>query len=363
MARAAERLRALADADTGARRRIVRVETRRPLHVAVASHDLKFMGEIVQALAADPAVSLELDHWSTLHENDEAASQAVLERNDVILCEWAGPNLAWYSNRVRPGQRLIGRLHGFELRGGWLSRIDLDRVDSLVFVSEFYREKGIAQLGLDRARTEVVPNIVDVADFRRAKLPGSEFRIGLVGWVSFGKRPDRALDVLEELLRIDGRYMLHVKGRMPWEYPHEWDSPVQRQLYLDFFARLAADPALREHVVFEPFGADIASWFRKIGAVLSPSDFESFHLAPAEGMASGAAPVFFEREGVREVFGDRYLVEDAREAARFIASLRDPSRRAEVADDAVAYAERWSIDAVTDQWARLLGGELPDDVR
>ena len=39
------------------------------------------------------------------------------------------------------------------------------------------------------------------------------------------------------------------------------------------------------------FGPDVGTWLRRIGFILSTSDDESFHLAPAEGMASGAVPV------------------------------------------------------------------------
>ena len=42
------------------------------------------------------------------------------------MCEWAGPNAVWYARHKRPGQRLVVRLHMFELRGGWLSALETD---------------------------------------------------------------------------------------------------------------------------------------------------------------------------------------------------------------------------------------------
>lgn len=112
---------------------------------------------------------------------------------------------------------------------------------------------------------------------------------------------------------------------MPWEYPHEWRKPLQREGYLDLFARLGAGP-LREAVAFEPFGADMGSWLTKIGWVLSPSTTESFHLAPAEGMVSGAVPLVWDRPGARGVFGDEFVLDDTDAAARRVLEA--------VADDA-----------------------------
>ena len=120
------------------------------------------------------------------------------------------------------------------------------------------------------------------------------------------KRLDRALDLLEELLEEDPRYTLHVRGRMPWEYPYEWKKPFQREAYLEIFDRIGRSPALRDAVVFEPFGADMASWMRKIGYILSPSSDESFHLAPAEGMASGPSRCSGKGPGVDEIFSNRW---------------------------------------------------------
>lgn len=324
--------------------------------LVVATHDMKFMGELMAHWEVDPELRVSVDHWPSLRQNNAASSEFALSSAETIFCEWAGPNLAWYSQRKREGQRLIARLHGFELRGHWWPQVEFSNVDLIVCVSDYYRRRAMAELGLPSDRVRVIPNIVDPADLSRPKRRGSEYHLGMVGWVGFGKRPDRALEILEKLLAVDDSYILHIKGRMPWEYPHEWDLPVQRQLYLEFFGRLKANRKLQDSVAFEEFSPDMGSWLRKIGFVLSTSDFESFHLAPAEGMAAGSLPVILDRPGAREIFGDNWTFASVDSAVGYILSLRDPKPRDLEAALAKDYARRWSPRVVLESWEDVIKG-------
>lgn len=327
---------------------------RRAVRLVIAGHDLKFAGELVDLLTDHPEVELRLDRWSSLHHHDEATSRRLVDWADVVMCEWVGPNAVWYARHKRPGQRLVARLHMFELRGQWLSDLETDAVDRFVTVSEHYRQLLIQQLMLDQDQVSVIPNAISVADLDRPGLPDRRHRLGLVGMVPLRKRLDRALDLLRELHRSDPRYTLHVRGRLPWEYRHEWIKPIQREAYLDMFARLGRDP-LRHAVAFEPFGADMAGWLRKIGWVLSPSTVESFHLAPAEGMAAGAIPVIWERPGADDIFGSDLVVRDTAAAARRILEAdADREARADLEALARTRAARFDERTVADAWEAIL---------
>ena len=328
------------------------------IKVVIASHDFKFMGELVDALEKDPRFILEKDVWSSLHQHDEERSRKLVDWADVVFCEWCGPSVRWYAEHKRPGQRLISRLHGFELRGPgpWMKEIDWQGVDELIFVSQHYEEMALERLPLQSTATRVIPNAIDLVDFDREKLFGAQFHIGLVGYVPFLKRPDRAVSFFEELLEQDDRYILHIRGRAPWEYPHEWSKPLQKQLYLDFFSSIASNERLRDHVVFEDFGPDMASWFRKIGIVLSPSDEESFHLAPAEGMASRAVPIVWERDGAKNIFGP-YVDGGSDLAIDRVLALREPETFAEEGQKAREYASRWGVKKIISEWIDALTGQ------
>ena len=329
-------------------------ERRNAKNVLVASHDLKFMGELMDRWTIDDGVSLRIDGWKSLHQHDERSSSRDINWADTVLCEWAGPNLVWYSKHKKPGQKLIARLHRFELGGKWLESVEWDQVDQLIFVSDFIREDAIRQLKFPREKTKVIPNAVDTVDLDRPKEPDAQFHLGLIGFVPILKRPDIAVHLLERLLEEDDRYRLHFKGRMPWEYPYEWNKPVQKQRYLTFFNRIGTDPLLKDAVTFEPFSPDMGNWLRRVGFVLSPSDLESFHLAPAEGMASGAIPIVRKRNGSAQIFGAKNVFSSIEDATAKILSLRDRSEFQSSSVAAKRYALRWDIEKVIATWNEVL---------
>ncbi|PRQ10341.1 glycosyl transferase [Corynebacterium sp. 13CS0277] len=321
----------------------------------IVTHDPKFLGEVVDWLQGRDDVDLRFDTWKTLHDHDATQSKELLGWADTVFCEWAGPNLAYYSQNKRPGTRLITRLHGFELRGPWLSKINFDAIDECVTVSDFYAEK-IAQALPDlRGRIHTISNVIDPADFNRPKLGDYAHTLGMVGIVGYGKRLDRALDTLEELHAHDPNYRLIVRGRMPWGYPWEWKDPLQRQLYLDTFERIRRSPYLRNAVAFEPFGADMASWLRRIGIILSPSTHETFHLACAEGMASGAVPIVWERPGSADIFGSDVIVNDAHQAAKNILALGTGAKFTQAGRAAKERAQQWDYLDHVAEWESALG--------
>ena len=326
----------------------------RPCRVVIASHDLKFMGEIMDYLQLSSKFEVRQDRWTTLHDHDPEQSRLLAEWADVVFCEWAGPSLAWYSTHKPESTRLVSRLHRFELNGPWMSKVQWTSVDTLVFVSEWVRTMAREKFDLSTVNTVVLPNTVDLSDFDRPKLENARFTLGMVGFVPFLKRPDRAIDLLEKLVEEDDRYILRFKGRLPWDYPHVWNSAIQKQLYLEFFNRVSSSSRLRPRVVFDGFGADVAAWNRGVGFVLSPSELESFHLAPAEGMAARGIPLLWEREGVEQVFGSFAEDMSIEHHINTVLSMRDKEAFAARGEECREFATRWDTTTVLPRWDEIL---------
>jgi len=331
----------------------------RPLRVVVASHDLKFFTRIQEHLAGLPGVELRLDPWEALSVHDVSVSEQMVAWADVVICEWAGPNLVWYSRHKREGQRLIVRLHRFELEAGWLADVRADAIDQIVCVSPFYAQLTAQLTGWPAERIVVIPNWVDVAQFDRPKLAGAEFTLGMIGISPHRKRPDLGIDVLARLRRRDRRFRLAIKSKMPWDYWWIWRKPEERLETERLFHRLHTDPLVQGAVTFDGFGGDVASWLRRVGWVLSTSDDESFHLAPAEGMASGAVPALLPWPGAETIYDTRWIHPDPASMAEAIhditASGRWQAERALARDQVLA---SFPLDAVCDVWAQILVEDL-----
>jgi len=326
-----------------------------PLKVVVASHDLKFFSRMLDYLIALPEVEVRIDEWSGLSAHDPAQSQEMLEWADVIIAEWCGPVAVWYSQRKRANQRLIVRLHRFELDGPWLSDVDFDRVDQLVCVSPFYAQLTAERTGWDKEKIVVVPNWVDSEQLDRPKLEGAQFHLGMIGIAPMRKRMDLGLDVLEAVRRHDDRFMLFAKTKMPWDYWWIWRHADEQAHYDEIFRRIQTSEHLRGAVIFDDFGSDVAAWLRRIGWVLSTSDDESFHLAPAEGMATGAVPALLPWPGSDTIYHPRWIDDDVDAMAqRILTTVHEGQWAAEGSDARDHLLSSFSLDKVCATWAGLL---------
>jgi glycosyltransferase involved in cell wall biosynthesis len=329
-----------------------------PLRVVIAGHDLKFFTPLIAYFKLQPGLEVRVDQWASLGEHDEAVSKELAEWADVVICEWCGPNAVWYSRHKRRDTRLIVHLHRFELYSHYPGQVKIGNVDQVICVSEHYAQLTREHTGWPAAKVASVPNFVDVSQLDRAKLDGAQYHLGIIGIVPSRKRLDLALDVLEELRRDDDRYLLYVKSRMPWEHWWVWQLPAEREHYSAVLRRVQRSPLLRDAVVFDDAGPDVAAWLRRVGFVLSTSDDESFHVAPAEGMASGAVPVIRHWPGAETIYDPRWIRETPAEMAAFIASLASPDDWRAAARLAHEQARGFELDSVCRSWQRLLTTDL-----
>ena len=333
----------------------------RPLRVAVASHDLKFFTRILEHLSGLSDVEVRVDPWESLTEHDEQVSRELAAWADVVICEWAGPNAVWYSRHKRDGQRLIVRLHRFELEAGWLSDIDIDAIDQVVCVSPYYARLTAEVTGWPLDRIVVVPNWVDVEQFDRPKFDDDvQFTLGMIGISPHRKRPDLGVEVLSALRRHDVRFRLAVKSKLPWDYWWIWRKPEERIATEGLMDRLRDDPTVHDAVSFDGFGGDVAAWLRRVGWVLSTSEDESFHLAPAEGMASHAVPALLPWPGADTIYSPRWIHDDPRAIAASILDAVHGGTWREQAEAAFAeVSTSFPLAVVCDSWADLLVQDVP----
>jgi glycosyltransferase involved in cell wall biosynthesis len=330
------------------------------LKVVLAGHDLKFFTPLIALLRLQPGVEVRVDQWAALGEHDPALSKELADWADVVICEWCGPNAIWYSRHKRKGSRLLVHLHRFELYSHYPGQVKIGHVDQVICVSDHYTRLTREHTGWPADKVVTVANPLDTMQLGRAKLDGARFNLGLIGIVPSRKRLDLALDVLEELRRDDDRYQLLVKSGMPWEHWWVWQNPEERGHYTTALRRVQRSPLLRDAVVFDDAGPDVPAWLRRIGFVLSTSDDESFHVAPAEGMASGAVPVVRHWPGAETIYDQRWIRETPAEMAAAIAaaSADDASWRAAGAL-AREQAQAFDLESIARAWQGLLTENLP----
>lgn len=318
--------------------------------VLVAGHDLKFFTLLQSKLEASGQFEFLIDQWQGHNKHDEAQSRTLLEQADVIFCEWCLGNLKWYSHHKMPHQRLIGRFHAQEARVPYMGEANWDAIDHIGFVSEHIREQALDTFeGFPIDKTSVIPNYLDVNKFTPKQKTGeARYTLGMIGVAPQSKRLDRALDLLESLLEKDSRYRLRVKGKNPLDYNWLLQREDELAYYQQVFKRINSSPKLRHKVIFDPPGDDVNEWFTMVGFILSPSDFESFHMAIGEGMLTGAIPIIWDWDGAAEIWSKDNVISSVKEAKNIVLSELQ-------ADSAIHYiSEKHSSNSIVSKWTDVI---------
>jgi len=271
----------------------------------IAGMDLKFISPAIPSLREH--YDIRLDEWTGHDAHDETQSRDHLEWADVIFCEWLLGNAVWYANHKKAHQQLIVRMHRFELNARFGHEVDQSKVDCFISVSLHTSEDMIRTFGLDRTKVRIIPNYLDVKNYRSNDDPAKTTRLAMVGMLPKLKGYHRALELLN-YLNAHGDFSLTVFGKGPLDLPWVYKNPVERAYY-ESCEQYIVDHNLSEKVTFSGW-VDTKEALADFGFVLSLSDLESFHVAPAEGFAAGNQGVFLPWHGVDYVYPGEYIFED-----------------------------------------------------
>lgn len=288
----------------------------------ISGHDLKFLTPLIQRLETTSGYTVRVLRDKGHHIDSPGAAQEALDWADVIFCEWALGNAVWFSERKRPDQVLIVRLHLQEVQArdriDFIWRTDWERVDRLILITQHVYDWMLAEFPVLTGRVALVYNPIPArTTFALPKSVESRFTLGLVGVVPSRKRLDLAVAILRHLRTLDDRYTLRVKGSLPSDYPWMANRTEEMAWYNRVFED-QSDLRSAGAVIFDPHGPDMAKWYQGIGHILSVSDFEGSHQAVAEGMATGCVPAIRDWEGAGQIYPPKYIAGSVEALAELI---------------------------------------------
>ena len=280
-------------------------------------HDLKFLSHIIAHYETNHDYDVEVFTYSGHEIKDTTEIQRVLPDIDIIFCEWGLGNLRWFSQNKLPGQKIITRIHSQEFFTGYLQETHWSQVSKIVFVSQHMLMQFCRLFPGSSNKCVMIHNMVDCESYEIKKTDDAKYHLGMLGVLPRLKDPYFGLQILKDLKKEDQRYKLFIKGKKPQELDWLWKKTDEQQYYNDFFAAVT-ELNLGDSVTWETHGNDVPEWLTKIGFILSCSDREAFHMAVAEGMASGSIPVIRQWEGSQELYPKEYSIKDVHEATELI---------------------------------------------
>jgi glycosyltransferase involved in cell wall biosynthesis len=331
------------------------------VNILFNGHDFKFLSHLIEHCETDPHYQVVMDFIPGHAMSHEEESKALLEKADLIFCEWALGNAEWYSIHKKPAQKLVIRLHHQETGLDFLERIHWPNVDRIIFICPENMEIFLKRFPFMAPRTMMINNVIDCGQLDQEKLPGAQFNLGFIGSSPMRKAPHLALDIFERLKKTDNRFVIYFKGKHPWEYPWLWRRDEERNYYTEFYDRIENSPYTNS-IVFDPHGNDIPEWFTKIGFILSTSDHEGSHQAVAEGMAAGSIPVIRNWAGADKLYPEKFVIKTVDEAVGLIRSYFDEKRYTATTDNIRTFArESFDIPVILSQYEKLFRSLLGED--
>ncbi|WP_429041714.1 glycosyltransferase family 4 protein [Aeromonas veronii] len=327
------------------------ISSRKNKSILFAGHDLKFIRSFIEQFRTE-GYQVYIDKWQSHNKHDVEISKRLLSKADHIFCEWALGNAVWYSNNILSHQQLTIRFHRQEVETSYPKDINLDAVNNFLFIAPHVMREARAKFWDGKPIGSIMENYVDCDDLNKPKYESAKYTLGIVGVVPRMKRLDKALDILEALNSMSPKYTLRVKGKLAKDYPWMLNRPEEMAYYNDLENRIANSPYLRDAVIFDGHGNDMAEWFRHVGYLLSVSDFEGCHLSAMEAMAAGTIPLIHKWEGADEIYPGNSIFDCIPDITTYL--LNDNSKYLQRRIEAEKYAIRWNVEGIVKEIKSIL---------
>lgn len=285
----------------------------------VTGFDLKFIKPVLKYLEDD--YNIQIDEWTGHNTHNEQKSIELLNWTDFIFCEWLLGNSVWYSKKKMNHQKLIIRAHKFELTRDFGNQVNYENVSGIIAVSYYYLEKFTNQFKIPRHKMILLSNYVDTNIFNGNKTVDCRYNIALVGYVPKWKGLMRGLKILKMLKEHDNKFKLHLIGKNYNEVDWILNNPEERS-YFKECENFIKENRLEDSVEFKGW-MNHPEIFNEIGYVLSLSDIESFHLAPAEGLVDLTLAFLLNWNGVEYVYPEEIIFDNIDDIKDMILSTYD----------------------------------------
>lgn len=280
----------------------------------VTGYDLKFIKPVFKYLKED--YNIKIDEWVDTCTHDEQKSKELLNWTDFIFCEWLLGNSVWYSKKKMGHQKLIIRAHKFELSRDYGNQINYSRVDGVIVVSYYYLELFASTFKIPREKMILLSNYVETNIYTGIKNEGFKHNIAIVGYVPKWKGLLKGLKILKMLKEEDKKFKLYLMGKDYKEVDWIWNNPEERSYFTEC-ENFIKENHLEDSIVIKGW-VQRSKMFSNIGYVLSVSDIESFHLAPAEGLCDGTLSFFLDWKGVEYIYPEKLIFKNINDMKNMI---------------------------------------------
>jgi poly(ribitol-phosphate) beta-N-acetylglucosaminyltransferase len=288
----------------------------------ITGYDLKFIKPVIKYLEDD--YNVQVDEWTGHNEHNEKNSKLSLNWADIIFCEWLLGNSVWYSNNKMNHQKLLIRAHKFEAKREFGNKIDYKKVDGVITVSYYYLELFHNTFKIPREKMILLSNYVETDIYSGIKTEDYQHNLAIVGYIPKWKGLLKGLKIIKMLKESDKEYKLYLIGKDYKEVEWVWNNPEDKSYFLKC-EEYIKENNLKDSIIRKGW-IEQADMFSNIGYILSVSDIESFHLAPAEGLCDNTLALLLDWTGVEYVYPEDIIFTNIDDIKNIIISTHNDNR-------------------------------------
>ena len=210
-----------------------------------------------------------------------------LKNNKIIWVEWARKQAKYISNCINENQKLIIRLHRYEMEDdNTLSQINWKKVSRVIFVNSEVEKK--FNLLFPKVNTIMIPNAIETTLFKINNLNSDNSLLAYGQHYNPIKAYDKLIIMFANIIKQNSNFTLTIAGQEPTQKKH--------QEYFDHCNDLINKYDLTQNVHLlklidgkkeQNNLTNILYLLQNHNAIVSFSEIESFHYAFAEGLLSG----------------------------------------------------------------------------
>lgn len=299
----------------------------------IAGYDLKFILPVLTQLKE--IYQIEIDEWQGHDAHDERRSEQLLKWADYVWCEWMLGNAVWYAEHKFPHQKLVIRMHRFELGRDFGDKLKVENVDVIFAVSLLFFERLLERFpNIPRQKVRLLHNYVDTSGYQQVSGPECRFNLAMIGILPSRKGFHLGIELLNQLKQRDRRYRLKIFGKGPQDLPWLHKHQDEMAYYVQCEEKIR-EYGLTDSVEFLGH-CDIKTALadQRIGYVLSLSDDtagfpgpESFHLAVTDGLSSNANSLILYWSGSEYIYPSGMIFKDLDQMLHFISGGGDIKNR------------------------------------
>lgn len=218
-----------------------------------------------------------------------------MEWADICWFEWCDELIIYGSKLpLARKKKIICRLHSYEAFTDYLSKVDWNKVDKLIFVGEHIRKFVANKFKINNKKISVIPNGININKwtFRGRKLG---FNIAYVGYINYKKGPMLLLHTFKAIYDSDNRYKLYIAGKF------------QDDRDILYFKQMISEFGIEKNVICEGWQNNLDKWLEDKNYILCTSILESQNMSVMQAMAKGIKPIVHNFVGAKNVYPKKYV--------------------------------------------------------